>query len=78
MSKFLPDLRVDDDGNYTAIFLDAEVDEVKGKVFDYFVELDTKNLDYIHIDNDMIYELIEMMKKVKKIYKKRYDTKRIY
>jgi hypothetical protein len=77
MSKFLPDLRVDDDGNYTAIFLDAEVDEVKGKVFDYFVELDTKNLDYIHIDNDMIYELIEMMKKVKKIYKKRYDTKRI-
>jgi len=78
MSKFLPDLRVDDDGNYTAIFLDAEVDEVKGKVFDYFVELDTKNLDYIHIDNDMIYELIEMMKKVEKIYKKRYDTKRIY
>ena len=77
MSKFLPDLRVDDDGNYTAIFLDAEVDEVKGKVFDYFVELDTKNLDYIHIDNDMIYELIEMMKKVEKIYKKRYDTKRI-
>jgi hypothetical protein len=77
MSKFLPDLKVDDDGNYTAIFLDAEVDEVKGKVFDYFVELDTKNLDYIHIDNDMIYELIEMMKKVEKIYKKRYDTKRI-
>ena len=78
MSKFLPDLRVDDDGYYTAIFLDAEVDEVKGKVFDYFVELDTKNLDYIHIDHDMINELIEMMKKVEKIYKKRYDTKRIY
>ena len=78
MSKFLPELRVDVDGNYTAIFLDAEVDEVKGKVFDYFVELDTKNLDYIHIDHDMIYELIEMMKKVEKIYKKRYDTKRIY
>ena len=38
----------------------------------------TKNLDYIHIDHDMIYELIEMMKKVEKIYKKRYDTKRIY
>ena len=78
MSKFLPDLRVDDDGNYTAIFIDAEADEVKGKVFDYFVELDTKNLDYIHIDHDMINELIEMMNKVEKIYKKRYDTKRIY
>lgn len=78
MSKFLPDLKIDDDGNYTAIFLDAEVDEVKGKVFDYFIELDTKNLDYIHIDHNMINELIEMMKKVEKIYKKRYDTKRIY
>jgi hypothetical protein len=78
MSKFLPELKVNDNGDYTAIFYDAEIDEVKGKVFDYFIELDTKNLDYIHIDHNMINEFIEMMNKVEKIYKKRYDTKRIY
>tara|TARA_B100000497_G_C7525657_1_gene319133 strand:- start:180 stop:416 length:237 start_codon:yes stop_codon:yes gene_type:complete len=78
MSKFLPELKVDDDGNYIAMFLDAEVDEVEGKVFDYFIELNTKNLEYIHIDHNMIHEMIEMMQKVEKIYKKKYDTKRIY
>ena len=38
MSKFLPKLKVDNDGNYNAIFYDAEIDEVNGKVFDYFCQ----------------------------------------
>ena len=77
MSKFLPNLKVDNDGNYKAIFYDAEIDEVPGQVFDYFIELDTKNLSYIHIDHNMMYEMIEMMKKVEKINKKKYDKERI-
>ena len=77
MSKFLPQLKINDDGNYKAIFYDAEIDEVPGQVFDYFIELDTKNLSYIHIDHNMMYEMIEMMKKVEKINKKKYDKERI-
>tara|TARA_R110001592_G_scaffold222711_1_gene477967 strand:- start:223 stop:456 length:234 start_codon:yes stop_codon:yes gene_type:complete len=77
MSKFLPKLKIDNDGNYKAIFYDAEIDEVPGQVFDYFIELDTKNLSYIHIDHNMMYEMIEMMKKVEKINKKKYDKERI-
>tara|TARA_R110000796_G_scaffold94402_5_gene199191 strand:- start:1 stop:234 length:234 start_codon:yes stop_codon:yes gene_type:complete len=77
MIKFSPKLKVDNNGNYNAIFYDAEIDEVNGKVFDYFIELDTKNLSYIHIDHNMMHEMIEMMKKVEKINKKKYDKERI-
>jgi hypothetical protein len=78
MSKFLPELKVDDDSNYIAMFVDAEVDEVPGQVFESYIKLDTKNLDYMIVDYTMIEEMIEMMKKVEKINKKKYDTKRIY
>ena len=53
--------------------MDAECDEVKGKVFDYYIDLDTKKLNHIHIDRNMIYEMINMMDRVENFYKKNYD-----
>ena len=78
MSKFLPELKVDDDGNYIAMFVDAEVDEVPGQVFESYVKLDTKNLEYMIVDYTMIDEMLSMMQKVEKINKKKYESKRIY
>ena len=77
INLFDTELKLDDNGNFISSFMDAECDEVKGKVFDYYIDLDTKKLNHIHIDRNMIYEMINMMDRVENFYKKNYDTTRI-
>ena len=54
INLFDTELKLDDNGNFISSFMDAECDEVKGKVFDYYIDLDTKKLNHIPINVNMV------------------------
>jgi hypothetical protein len=69
-------LKSDKEGSLTSVIIDAELDDIKCRFDnDNCVELDTDEYSFIALSVGNLYQLIELIEKSEKRYKKRYKSK---
>lgn len=68
----MPIMIAKEDGSYEAVVYDLEVDPVTLRFEDdYYVEIDTSGLKYLHFNREGLEEIIKLLEKAKQKFNNR-------